>query len=69
MGELAVETNLVPLFSYHPALVWKRLERVAWNEPRRLHAIFVEELEEPADTDRACEQSSRDVTCRVFAAV
>lgn len=41
----------------HGAFLRKRIQRVPGYEPCRLDIVFLEELQEPPDTDRACKET------------
>lgn len=53
----------------HGALLREGLERVARDEPGRLHVVLFEQLEETADADGARPHPAGDVAGGVFAAV
>lgn len=52
---VTVQTDLMTSICDHTAFLWKRLERVARNEPGRLDVVSLEHLQKPTNTDRSSE--------------
>jgi hypothetical protein len=66
---VAVHADLVAALDHHPGLLGEGLDRVAGDEPRRLDAVALEQLQQPRRADLAGEEAARDVIRRVLTAV
>ena len=64
-----VQSDLVPGFGDHAALLGESFEAVPGDEKCRLDVVLFEHLEEAPHPDRAGEHAARDVAGAVFAAV
>ena len=64
-----MQANFMPLGMYLFALVWKRFDRVTWNEPSRPYVLFTKQLEHSLGAKSAGVEATRDVARGILAAV
>src|SRR4051794_34993102 len=66
---IAVETDLMAGLGHHRHFLGERLDGVAGDEPGRLDAMPLEQLQQARTPDLAGEQPARDVARRVLATI
>lgn len=60
---VSVQSNLVACIAHGCHFLWKRLQRVAWNEPGCFDIVLIEEFQQSLGSHR-----SRPNTCVLFIA-